>query len=1405
MATLSGNKIKDTYQSLIKLTDNGNLTTGAKQLTDGFGNNSPLYISTTQIGIGVTPEATYDLHVYSNAKVGGNLTVTGDLTVEGTTTTIDTQTLTVEDPLIEVASNNTSTDAVDIGWYGKYAPSGTTLYAGLFRDTGDSKFKLFRNLQEQPTTTVNTSGTGYTVATLVADLEGTLTGVIASTTTATTQTLADNSTKVATTAYVDASIDNHTLAEVLANGDTTGGGNIVFGDSDVFLTDDTLMFGASNDLVIYHDGSNSFIREKGTGNLYIDGETSISLRKYTGAENMLVANTDGAVELYYDASKKLETTTTGVTVTGAVSATTFSGQLDGTISSATTATTQSQNDNSTKVATTAYVDLAVDGVDTLSEILANGNTTGATKIEVDNTSSGIDFIDDAKLRIGTDNDLSIYHSSSNSFIDADINNLYLRVQSTDSDMFLQSDDGSGGLATYVFLDGSTGKVELNHYGTKKFETTTSGATVSGLLTVNGDGAGNVLSFGLDKIIQFNTSLDFFDLNGLDTAATIEVDGITADTFNGQLVGTISSSTTATTQTQGDNSTKVATTAYVDTAVGNNNELSEVLANGNTTGGTDIAVSAGDNITFTDTSIAYFGSGNHLAIEHSGTLGQITNSTGDLYVQSTNDDVIIRTTADNKDIFIQSDDGSGGISTYFQADGSTGAVNLYHYGSKKFETTSSGVQVTGTANSNALYLYEGDFTMHGGSSGQNDIRWINTWGNWRIEVGDGANNFKIHSESSGEDYLTIDGSGNVGINEINPDTILHISDGNTSDPSTNAPVIRLQNTSENCSAFFTDGDVIGGLEFYNDSIICTDIAYAAGVNAYFRAVHDGASSPTPTSSLEFGTGTGGSASTKMTIDSSGTTTITNGTFDNTLLLLNGARGRRLRVQEHNTGNGGIAITSQDDDETGTTNANNRTLLLNASGGNVGIGTDSPTNLLDIKSNGSSKGLDIHHSNGNIVAQLIHGGSGDEGQLKLYDSNVETVRISGENNIDSYINSGNLLINQTSSATTAKLQVDGDIDMTGSAPTAIRLYDGVTFKGGLGDGQWAFGSTSYANDYALYAQNDLLFHAGTGSSIDMMIDGATHYVGIGDSPQTLLDIHDDSPVLRISATNQSASWAVGTEIGKLEFWTTDSSGNAPYDTGFISIENDFAGGTLPSGAMVFGTATYNASGGAVERMRIDSSGNVGIGTESPTGGAIGGKVVHLVNSGSTASFRVDRSDSSTTGTISLIDTNSTIGLYGTGEKPMAFSTNSTERMRIDGSGNTIYPNNGTYFRHPGTYGRTTASSANMFIYTDGQFYRSTSSLKYKTNVNDYDKGLNEVLSLRPVYYNGTGDSDGDKTFSGLIAEEVHDLGLTEFVEYAEDETPDGLAYGHMVALLTKAIQEQQDIINDLKARIEILENN
>ena len=83
MASLSNTKIKDTYQSLVKFSDNGNITIGAKQLTDGFGNNSPLYVSTTQIGIGITPQSGYGLHVSSNVKIGGNLEVAGTTEVFG--------------------------------------------------------------------------------------------------------------------------------------------------------------------------------------------------------------------------------------------------------------------------------------------------------------------------------------------------------------------------------------------------------------------------------------------------------------------------------------------------------------------------------------------------------------------------------------------------------------------------------------------------------------------------------------------------------------------------------------------------------------------------------------------------------------------------------------------------------------------------------------------------------------------------------------------------------------------------------------------------------------------------------------------------------------------------------------------------------------------------------------------------------------------------------------------------------------------------------------------------------------------------------------------------------------------------------------------------------------------------
>ena len=103
----------------------------------------------------------------------------------------------------------------------------------------------------------------------------------------------------------------------------------------------------------------------------------------------------------------------------------------------------------------------------------------------------------------------------------------------------------------------------------------------------------------------------------------------------------------------------------------------------------------------------------------------------------------------------------------------------------------------------------------------------------------------------------------------------------------------------------------------------------------------------------------------------------------------------------------------------------------------------------------------------------------------------------------------------------------------------------------------------------------------------------------------------------------------------------------------------------------------------------------------------------------------------------------------------------------------------------YNQTTASAANVFVTSAGVLQRSTSSLKYKSDVQNAVHGLSDVMGLRPVTYKGL--NDGDAVFGGLIAEEVHAAGLTEFVVYNDEGEPDALHYGPMVSLLIKAIQE------------------
>ena len=400
-----------------------------------------------------------------DVTIGNDLTVTGDvgaanmvlsgnLTVSGSTTTVSSSTLEVTDGTVKVSKDNAA-NATDFGLYGQYVDGSTTKYAGLLWDASESnKFRLFHGNQAEPTTTVNTSGTGHSTGTLLSNVEGALTGnadtataletartiaiagdVVGSASfdgtgnisisstiqadsialgtdttgnfvgtvtagTGLTSTGATSGEGIAHEISVDAAqsgitslgtLTSLTVDDITINGSTitdagdldfdiggdfnidVDGGDIrfkdagtVFGgftqflgsmvirsgpsddamiigdsDGDVIMGGDVglsnnkkLKFGTGTPLEIYHDGSNNYIDDTGTGNLILRTNGD-SVKMMSGSEDMVVATKDGSVELYHDGTKKAETTANGMTVVGGVTTTTFTGALSG---NATTAT-----------------------------------------------------------------------------------------------------------------------------------------------------------------------------------------------------------------------------------------------------------------------------------------------------------------------------------------------------------------------------------------------------------------------------------------------------------------------------------------------------------------------------------------------------------------------------------------------------------------------------------------------------------------------------------------------------------------------------------------------------------------------------------------------------------------------------------------------------------------------------------------------------------------------------------------------------------------------------------------------------------------------------------------------------------------------------------------------------------
>jgi hypothetical protein len=108
-----------------------------------------------------------------------------------------------------------------------------------------------------------------------------------------------------------------------------------------------------------------------------------------------------------------------------------------------------------------------------------------------------------------------------------------------------------------------------------------------------------------------------------------------------------------------------------------------------------------DVTFNDNVYAKFGNGTggDVKIGHNGN-GLINNYTNDLYIQNY---------ANDRDVIITSDNGSGGTLTYFRADGSDGGTMLYHYGTEKIKTTTNGVDISGYADVDNGMRHNGNLT------------------------------------------------------------------------------------------------------------------------------------------------------------------------------------------------------------------------------------------------------------------------------------------------------------------------------------------------------------------------------------------------------------------------------------------------------------------------------------------------------------------------------------------------------------------------------------------------------------------------------------------------------------------------------------------------------------------------
>lgn len=349
-------RVKDGGITNTKL-ENSSLTVGSTNIA--LGATSTTLAGLTQLDIdniridGNTISSTSSGNMFIDPHPedsAGTLVILGDLQINGTTTTINSVNLSISDKNIVLADSAiNAAQATGAGiTVGTYASNPTITYDGAtdrwdfnrsIEVTGDivmpdnSKIKMGTGADLQILHNgTNSQINNYVGALQIIQRKDDNDVIIYSDDGAgdiTEYVRADGSTGETILSHYGTNKLSTKVDGIEVAGDITVNGDITFSDSDNIVMPDNskIKMGTGADLEIYHDGSHSYVDDRGTGDLRLRGNGSVKIMQYNNSEQMAAFKVNGAVELYHDNVKKFETSSTGVDVTGSI--TTDSATING--------------------------------------------------------------------------------------------------------------------------------------------------------------------------------------------------------------------------------------------------------------------------------------------------------------------------------------------------------------------------------------------------------------------------------------------------------------------------------------------------------------------------------------------------------------------------------------------------------------------------------------------------------------------------------------------------------------------------------------------------------------------------------------------------------------------------------------------------------------------------------------------------------------------------------------------------------------------------------------------------------------------------------------------------------------------------------------------------------------------